>query len=241
MSHLKTVLFATAAVLSSSSAFALIVSPGPVVNDPNFNQTVTSPNRSYYGIAAWGASNPPLVNPTFAGNLGFDANNQWNNGTPGNGEAKVGFINNSVAATPGFISQVISGFVVGDSYVITMLANGRTGQGAAGLTITVGAPAFVPSGPALAALTLPATVFASAIPAVDPVAVSVTTFRTVTSQAFIANAGSLNVTLSNSGVQGSTLLISGFALTDVTSVPEPVSLAVLGTGLLGLAMMRRRR
>ena len=240
MSHLKTLLFATVAILSSSNAFALVASPGPIVNDPNFNQTATT-SPSYYGIAAWGASNPPGTNPTYAGSSGFGGNNPWDNGTPGNGQTKVGFIANSTASNPGFISQVISGFIVGDSYVITMLADGRVGGSTpAGLRITVAAPAFVDPG-SLGALTLPATVYSnSSIAPVDLVGTSAAKFQTITSQAFTANASSLNVTLSNSGVQNSFVLISGLVLTDVTSVPEPVSLAVLGAGLLGLAAMRRR-
>ena len=232
----------------SPAAIALlaIVAPcaavaAPVVSDPNFNLTPTSAVGSYYGIAAWGANGAPGGNQTYAGNIGFDSNNEWNNGTPGNGQTKVGFINNSTVATPGYISQVISGFTVGDSYTISVLVNGRLATGTAGLQISVSPPPVVVTSTSALALTPPAVVYSAAVPAVDPTTVQATQFQQVTSSAFTATSSSLDVTLTNSGVQGSTVLLSGFALADVTSVPEPVSLALLGTGLLGLAAVRPRR
>lgn len=233
-------------VLAAAAMLALAgaASAAPVVADPNFNQTATT-SPDYYGIVAWGADNLPpnpqyQGNSSFAGNVGFIPNNQWNNGIPGNGQLKVGFINNSPVATPGFISQVISGFTVGDSYVITLLANGRLGTGAAGLVISVDLPNIVLLGTGSFALSPPAVVYSSPIASADATTVSSTPFQTVTSSAFTATQSSLKVTLTNSGVQDSTVLLSGFALTDVTPVPEPVSLALLGAGLIGLAMIRRR-
>ncbi len=220
MSFYRMLLAAMAVLLLAGAASA-----APIVNDPNFNQTTTS-DPYYYGIAAWGAANVPASqsyagNMSFAGNVGFDVNNQWNNGTPGNGQAKVGFIANN-----GFISQAISGFTVGDSYVIAVLANGRSGVGAASLQIKTSAPA--------------GTVYNSPMLPVDGVSNSVTPFLNVTTSSFVASASTLTITLTNTGASDSTLLLSGFALRDVTAVPEPVSMALLGTGLLGLAMMRRR-
>jgi hypothetical protein len=112
----------TAAAVSALLASA--ASAAPVVVDPNFDQTVTAAPY-YYGIAGWGAvgaqQGDPAYDPSFAGNVGFDVMNQWNNGLPGNGQAKVGFIANA----GGYIYQAISGFTVGESYSITLLANGR--------------------------------------------------------------------------------------------------------------------
>ncbi len=216
----RMLLAATAAILAAGAASA-----APIVNDPNFNQTVTT-SPYFYGMDAWGAttqtSSPSYTgNPSFAGSVGFDVNNQWNNGTPGNGQVKVGFIANN-----GFISQAISGFTVGDSYVINVLTNGRSGVGAASLRIATSAPA--------------GTVYNGAMLPVDGVSNTTKPFMNVTTSSFVASASTLTITLTNTGASDSTVLLSGFALQDITSVPEPVSMALLGTGLLGLAMMRRR-
>jgi len=113
--------FAAAAVLW------LLVGPAaatPVVIDPNFNQTPTS-GPKFYGIAAWGAAilpgGGPAQNPSYAGSIGPDAFNQWNNGTPGNMQKTVGFLANGGS----YIFQAISGFSVGGTYQISLLANGR--------------------------------------------------------------------------------------------------------------------
>ena len=78
----------TAAAVSALLASA--ASAAPVVVDPNFDQTVTAAPY-YYGIAGWGAvgaqQGDPAYDPSFAGNVGFDVMNQWNNGLPGNGRA----------------------------------------------------------------------------------------------------------------------------------------------------------
>jgi len=216
----RMLLATTAAILVAGAASA-----APIVNDPNFNQTATT-GPFFYRMVAWGAANVPSSpsyagNMSFAGNVGFDVNNQWNNGTPGNGQAKVGFIANN-----GFISQAISGFTVGDSYVINVLANGRSGVGVASLQISTSAPA--------------GTVYSAAIPPADGVGNTISPFRNVTTSSFVASASTLTITLTNTGASDSSVLLSGFALRDITGVPEPVSMALLGTGLLGLALMRRR-
>ncbi len=204
-------LAAAALMLVSGTAIA-----APIVNDANFNQTVTA-GPSFYGMAAWVVPG----NNSFVGNVGFDVNNQWNNGTPGNGQAKVGFIANN-----GFISQAISGFTVGGSYVITVLANGRTGVGTAQLQISTGNAGTV--------------LFTGNEAPVAAVNSQAAAFRTVTTSAFVATAGTVNIVLTNLGASDSSVLLSGFAIRDVTAVPEPVSMVLVGAGLLGLAVVRRR-
>lgn len=219
----------------AAASYALLAGAAaatPVVVDPNFNQTATA-TPYYYGIAGWGAAglapSSPAYNPSFAGNVGFDPNNQWNNGTPGNGQTKVGFLSNSGS----YIFQEISGFTVGDSYSISVLANGRMASpdypqsAPAALTITAGTVSYA--------------LYSGDITAVDLPSVQDTSFHLLTGLAFTANAATIMVRLTNTGTQDSTVLLSGFAITDLgVAVPEPVSLALFGTGMLGLALVRRR-
>ena len=220
----------TAAVVYALLATTAIAAP--VVVDPNFNATVTAAPYNY-GIAAWGAAgmpaSDPAYNPSFAGNLGFDVLNQWNNGLPGNGETKVGFIANA----GGYIQQAISGFTVGDSYSITLLANGRVASAdyplssPAALTITTDATNY--------------TLYSGVIAPVDPASVQDTPFQVITAQAFTAYGSTITVVLTNTGARDSTVLLSGFAINDLgVAVPEPVGLSLAATGLLALAMVRRR-
>lgn len=222
----RTFLAAASAMLLASAAAA-----APVVVDPDFNQTTTAAPW-YYGIAAWGAAGLPAgspgYNPSFAGNVGFDVMNQWNNGLPGNGAAKVGFLSNHGS----YIFQAISGFTVGESYSITVLTNGR-----------VASPNYPSSSPAALTITTDATnydLYSGVVAPVDPASVQATPFQVVTGLAFTAYRSTITVYLTNTGAQDSSLLLSGFAINDLgVGVPEPVSLALAGTGLLGLILVRR--
>ena len=225
--------FAAAAVLWLLAGPAAAT---PVVIDPNFNQTPTS-GPKFYGTAAWGAAilpgGGPAQNPSYAGSIGPDAFNQWNNGTPGNAQGTVGFLANGGS----YIFQAISGFSVGGTYQISLLANGRI------------LDANNPVKP-MAALTITSsssgTLYAASLPPVDLAQTYNKAFTSVTTATFTANAPTVTVRLTNTGDADSTVLLSGFAIAELTTVnagtgvPEPVSMAMLGAGLLGLAVARRR-
>ncbi|HEY0206070.1 MAG TPA: hypothetical protein VGC15_18180 [Acetobacteraceae bacterium] len=215
-----------------SALLASAAVAAPVVVDPNFNETVTTAPY-YYGIAGWGAAglpaSDPAYNPSFAGSIGFGVMNQWNNGLPGNGETKVGFIANA----GGYIQQAISGFTAGESYSITLLANGRVASAdyplssPAALTITTDAANY--------------TLYSGVIAPVDPAGTQDAPFQVITGQAFTAYSSTITVVLTNTGARDSTVLLSGFAINDLgVAVPEPVSISFAATGLLALGLMRRR-
>lgn len=226
MLHGKMALTACLCVMLSGVAAA-----APLVNDPNFDQTPTT-DYYHYGLSAWNANGDPAVNPSFAGNVGQDVLNQWNNGTPGNGEPMVGFL----SGTGSYIYQAISGFTFGDIYQIGLLVNARVldalniNSQPAGLQITTSTSAPVYNGTFLP---------------VEAANNFTTTFVQVTSDPFTALSNDVTVTLTNTGTMTSTLLVSGFTIQDIghdasAMIPEPAGAATIAAGLLGLAALRRR-
>jgi len=61
------------------------------------------------------------------------------------------------------------------------------------------------------------------------------------SSCFVAGTNSLSVTANNSGGPGGFIVDGTFAASRVTTTPEPSSLALVGSGLVGLVPMIRRR
>lgn len=226
MPHPKTTLVACAWLALAGAANA-----APIVADPNFNQPVHT-DYYQYGIDGWNTTGDAAVNPSFAGNTAQDVLNQWNNGLPGNGEPRVGFL----SGTGSFIFQAISGFTFGDIYQISLLVNARVldvrdiNSQPAGLSVTTSAS----TGPLYSGTVLP----------VDAANVFDTPFRAVTALPFTAMSNTVTVTLTNTGTATSSLLVSGFAIQDIghdanAMVPEPLGVAVLAIGLAGVAVLRR--
>lgn len=240
MRFLNIVIAAASATLLTIASANALVSGGPTATDPNFNATSTSATF-YYGMDAWGGTTNTdslnyTGNPSFIGSTPFLAGNQWNNGDPGNGQTKVGFI----SGNGGYAEQTIGGFVVGNAYTVTVLANSRIGMSQSALTISY-APVAVALKGTLNAPPPPGstTIYLAAIPASNNATTQTGAFTTVTSAAFVATTTSEAFRLTNSGGNDSSVLLSGFQINAAT-IPEPVSVTLLATGLLGFGLARRR-
>ena len=204
--------------LAAAFAVALACAPAiaaPIVVNPNFLLNDTASDNAYNGgkpfyVQNWSPSG-------YASNSNTDTP-QFDNGKPGS-QTVVGFISGVSS-----LSQVVQGFIAGRTYRVSVGVNARAG---------------IPTRPTFQISADNAQIYGpTLLTAVDPAGTFSTAFTAIQSDTFVAANSFVTIKFANaagSDANASTLL----SAVSLSQVPEPVSLALLGVGLIGIGIARR--
>ena len=204
--------------------FGLAARADDLVTDSNFVPTAADPSPGYGPVMGWtetGSTGAVVQGETF-----FD-----NGVIPVGGDTSAGFIQGD-----GSFSQMLTGLTPGTTYQLSFYENARLGtapgecaqpcNATPTLTVTIGG------------VTVDGPVGVAAVGDSNPFTFFVTDF-VASSASELLDLSSMTPTVpgTNVGADG-TLLLSDVT---VSSTPEPSTLMLLGTGILGAAGTMRRR